>query len=172
MKKVLLLILLIPSMCFAQKLTKNEVDEFTGQSLKKTSIEVFSSTLKNHVAYQFSQVNNTKWFRLKMIIPSSGGSVFSISKDNKIIFKLNNGEFLTLYCHEYTTTCKGCAVEGLVGSDAWGIDAPYHITDEQLEQLKNNPPVKIRVYTNDGYVEEDIKEKNQKIFIKSIDLIL
>src|SRR5690606_30477557 len=87
---------------------------------------------------------------------------FSIGKGQEIMFKLDNGEVVKLPNLEYAITCKGCGARGFGGSEGQGIEVFYMLNEEEFEKLKNNTVVKVRIYTNDGYVEEDVKEKNSK----------
>jgi len=45
------------------------------------------------------------------------------------------------------------------------------ISDEQIDQLKNNKITKVRVYTSEGYAECDVKEKDAEKVIKALELL-
>jgi hypothetical protein len=97
--------------------------------------------------------------------------VFSIDKDMQIMFKLDNGDIVTLNNLKFTVTCNGCGATGFVGSQAEGIDVRYPITKEQVEKLKAGKIVKVRVYTGDGYIDQDIKDKNAEKVTASLNLL-
>ena len=150
------------SLTYGQTLEENKVDEFTDNTVKRTSWETLNMTMSFTSYFRISHINDNYYFDLKMMIGGTGGKVFSIAKDQEIMFKLDNGEIVKLPNLEYTITCTGCGAKGLSGSNAQGIKVSYSINKEQFEQLKNNTIIKIRIYTNDGYIEEDTKEKHAK----------
>jgi len=99
------------------------------------------------------------------------GSVFSIDKDQELMFKLTNDEIIKLPNLEFKTTCEGCGAKGFTGSLAQGIHVAYPMTLDQIEKLKNNDSDKIRIYTNDGYREYKMKSKNYIKIKKALSLI-
>lgn len=161
----------IGSQTFGQKLEENEVDEFTNNKIKRTSWETLNMTTKFTAYFRISRINSHDYFELKMMFGGYRGKVFSIDKDQEIMFKLNNGEFVKLPNLEYTITCTGCGAKGLSGSSAQGIKVSYLLNKEEFEILKNNKVIKMRIYTNDGYVESEIKEKHVKKIPKALELI-
>ena len=76
------------------------------------------------------------------------------------MLKLSNDEIIRLPNLKYEITCTGCAAKGFAGSAAQGVNVSYILDKDQLEKLKSYEVVKIRVYTTDGYVEDDSKQKN------------
>jgi hypothetical protein len=51
------------------------------------------------------------------------------------------------------------------------MEVDFSISENDLDFLKNHVIRKIRIYTNDGYIESEVKEKFGTIFIKEIELI-
>jgi hypothetical protein len=143
----------------AQTLEENKTDDFTNNKVKRTSWETVNETMSFSAYFRISQINSDTFFDLKLMI---GGKVFSVKKDQELMFKLENGEVVKLANLEYTITCKGCGARGFIGSAAEGAKMSYLIDKDQLEKLKTSKVVKLRIYTSDGYVENDIKEKNSK----------
>lgn len=156
------------SLTFGQTLEENKVDEFTNNTVKRTSWETLNMTMKFTAYFRVSSINDHDYFDLKLML---GGKVFSIGKDQEIMFKLDNGEFVKLPNLKFTITCTGCGAKGYSGSAAQGIKVSYPIDKEQFEKLKNNTVVKIRIYTNDGYVENDTKEKHAKKIQTALKLV-
>jgi len=171
MKKTLLLITLILSVLslqsFAQKLEENKVDDFTNKSIKKTSWEVLYTTFTANAYFSISSIDRIKYFDFRY----QNGSVFSIDNGQELMFKLDNGDILKVQNLKYTLTCTGCGAKGLTGSGTQGIEVSYPFTDEQKEILKAHKVLKIRFYTNDGYVENDIKDKVADKIQQAIKLI-
>ena len=168
-KKLLTIILLIgfSIQVKGQKLVENKVDEFTGNQIKRTSW-VTTSIGYSRTNFGISKINNNFYLNLKML----KGGVFSIAKGANIMFKLTNEEIITLSNNNYEITCTGCGAIGFVGSAAQGINTSYDITTEQLTKLKNIGIKKIRIYTSDGYLEDDLKSKHDRKIKKAISLIL
>jgi len=171
MKKTVLLIItmltLISLQSFAQKLEENKVDDFTNKSVKRTSWETLYTTFTANAYFRISNIDNTKYFDFKY----QNGTVFSIDNGQELMFKLNNGDIVKVVNLNYTLTCTGCGAKGFTGSGAQGIEVSYPISDEQLKELKANKIVKVRFYTNDGYVENDIKDKAAEKIEQSLSLV-
>lgn len=151
----------------AQKLVENKIDEFTENSIKRTSWERFVQTALFTSNFRISKIDDNLFFELKMM----DGSVFSIDKDQKLMFKLEDNEIVKLPNLEFKVTCEGCGAKGFAGSLAQGIQVAYLINLEQIEKLKNNNAEKIRIYTNDGYREYEMKSKNYAKVKKALSLI-
>jgi hypothetical protein len=166
MKKNLLVVTLCFStvFCFSQKLEENEVDEFTGNSIKRTSWELLS-TFKPY--FRISKINNSYTFQIKLML----GNVFSIDKGEFLMLKLDNDSIVKLPNLEYAITCTGCGAVGYLGSGAQGIHVKYILHEEAREKLKKHLVTKIRIYTSDGYVDYDTKKKNAQKIIKALEII-
>lgn len=160
-KQIALLVLIIVAFCAnAQKLVEEQVDEFTGHEVKRTSWErlTLNKTGDNH--FRFSSINKTIYFDVKLMF----GKVFAIDEDAELMFKLDNGEILKLYNLKYVITEIGAGATGLNGSATPGIQTSYVQKDSDISILKEHDIVKFRIYTTDGYRESDIKPKTaQKI---------
>jgi hypothetical protein len=152
----------------AQNLEKNEIDEFTGNTVKRTSWETFNNNTGFYGHFRISKINNSYFFDLKMMI---GNSVFSINQNDELLFKLSNDDVVTLNNIEYSLACIGCGAKGFAGSQGYGVNTSYPISIEQIEQLKNSDIVKIRIYTSKGYVESDIKAKHASKINKALTII-
>jgi len=169
-KALILSIILIATLIqvSAQTLTQNETDEFTGSTVKHSSWETLNASMKYTAYFRISKINDFYYFDLKMAI---GSTVFSIDKDQEIMFKLSNGKIIKIPNLEYTITCEGCGARGYVGSGIQGIQVSYNLTSEQIKELKNNSIVKIRIYTNIGYVENNLKPKYYQKILNSLLII-
>ena len=172
MKNKLLIQIIIISIisfnAFGQEIEENRVDDFTGNSIKRTSWETLNMTMKFAAYFRISNIDDLYFFDLKMMI---GGKVFSIDKEQELMLKLSNNEIITLPNLKHTITCNGCGARGLSGSNAQGIKVSYLITEEQIYKLKDSDVTKIRIYTTNGYVENDLKSKHNKKIKKAMSLI-
>lgn len=162
MKKTTLIILIlltaIVSRSFGQKLEESKTDDFTGKSVKRTSWETFcySTSTMSNAHFRISLVGDLETFDMRLMM----NKVFSIDKDAQLMLKLDDGEVVTLENLEYQITCKGCGATGFAGSEAEGIEVRYPLSKEQIAILKAHKVVKARTTTNDGYFDNDIKDKN------------
>jgi hypothetical protein len=57
-----------------------------------------------------------------------------------------------------------------MGSDQ-GVNLPLLLLPDQIENLSVAPAVAIRIYTVDGYIETDIKEKDGDMIAKQLKLV-
>jgi hypothetical protein len=155
--KLLIPLLLISVSSFAQKLTENKRDDFTNKGIKQTSVEKLARSSKmSGFSYDFSirKVDSTYLFNVRMM--SFG--VYSIAKYDKFLIKLKNDSIITLYNPEYEISGRGRGSSGLSGSNTQGTSIYYPITVDQINQILQSDITKIRVYTTEGYSEEDVKE--------------
>ena len=152
-----------------QVLEENKVDEFTKHSVKRTSWETLNSSMKFNAYFRISKIDDLIYFDLKMSI--GVGEVFSIKKDQELMFKLANDSIVSLPNLEYALTCKGCGAKGYMGSAAHGIQVSYPINIKQIDLLKKEKVIKARVYTSTGYVEDELKDKNALKIKKALSLV-
>ena len=164
--KTLLFLIGTSLSAYGQTLEVDEIDEFTKHRVKKTSYETLY--LWKFTAYcRVAKVEKEERIDLKLMIKG----VFSIDKDAEFMFKLDNDEIVTLKNLQYEITCNGCGSNGYLGSQAQGLKTSYGLTAEQHDKLRDHRIVKIRIYTSDGYVEGEIKEKTALTFQNALRLV-
>lgn len=166
-------LLIISALCstqtlFAQKLKENKVDEFTKNSVKRTSWETLTTNMQFTAQYRLSQINKDKLFDFKII---QGGKVLGMKKGEEMMLKLENGEIVTLTSLESATSCVGCGSTNIVGSAAQGISVTYSLSDEAYSKLTGNKVDKVRIYTTDGYLEKEVKDKAANTLQTTLSLI-
>ena len=156
------LIFLTPKLSIAQTIVENKIDEFTNHKIVRSSWETLNISWKYTGYFRISQINETMYFDLKMGIAEgmSKGKIFSIGENQEIMFKIESGEIIKLKNLRHEVTCIGCGAIGHAGSGGYGLSVSFVLPKENAEKLKNNKVVKIRIYTTDGYVEDDTKEKH------------
>ncbi len=162
-------LLLLSKPIAAQTLADNKIDEFTNDTIARTSWEHLNYSMKFTAFFRITRINDNVQFDLKLMLGS--GAVFAIDKDQEIMFKLDCGEFVKLQNSAYTITCTGCGAKGFAGSGAQGIKTSYFISKEELTKLRNYKVVKMRIYTTDGYLEADVKSGTAEKISKAIKLI-
>lgn len=171
MKQFFIVISIIPSICFGQKLEENKIDEFTKAYVKKTSWETLNPFGFSNKLYAFTRIrkiDSTYFLDFKVTLRS--GSVFSISQGDELMIKTSDS-IIVLSNLKYQISCTGCGVKGFTGSGLEGIEVMYEIPASDVFYLLNNKIKKIRVYTSDGYVEDDIKDKNAEMFVRQLKLV-
>lgn len=157
---------------YSQKLTENKIDEFTKQSIQKTSWETLFSTTKGTSYFRISKIDNILFVQLKFRLNEGFETKsFSIEKNQELMFKTKEGEIITLKNLKSTVTCVGCGAISFNASQALGIEVSYQMSEEQFNILKNSFLEKIRIYTDIDYKEFEIKKKNALLFTNSLKLI-
>ncbi len=87
------------------------------------------------------------------------------------MLKTDTDSIITITNPKFTTSCIGCGSKGLNGSGTLGIDITYIIYNSQITYLKNHSVVKIRFYTQEGYIELDVKDRFRDVIKKELSLI-
>lgn len=167
--KLLLPLLLLSSTAFAQKLITDKTDEFTGKKIKETSVENLAQPLSG-ISYRFSfkKINDNVYFNLRVI---SHGSVFAI-KDGEVLMLKTADSVIKLSNTEYSISKKGGAGGGLSSSYSEGVSLYFLLSNESIEMIKNKTIQKIRLYTTNGYSEQEIKSAADKRVKDALALIL
>jgi hypothetical protein len=163
--KILLPLLISPLFCISQKLTENQVDEFTKNTVKRTSWEPLSKTGRMYAHVRAAKINDKYSLDLKLMFKEGllyGTSVFAVKDGQNVMLKLDNDSIVKLDVLKYEISCRGCGAINLIGSDGQGVHLIMLLDKETVAYLSGNKVVKIRVYTTDGYTESDIKEKHQQ----------
>lgn len=171
MKKIILILMIIINTNYTcgQELIKNEVDEFTGKTVKETSWETLNKKSKLYSYVRFRKVDSTIYFVFKMMI---GNKVYSVDKGEVLYLKFADEEVVKISNSEYQLTTYGAGATGLAGSKMLGVELTCIINQEILSKLEEKTLAKVRVYTSDGYVEGEVNEKQAekfKVLAKLID---
>jgi len=171
MKNVILLIATLFSVVYysySQELVENKIDDFTNKAIKRTSWERLFYTNKGNVYFRISNIDNSYYFDFKYM----DGSVFSVEKGAKLMFKLENDSIYTLENLEYGITGYGEGAIGFSGSLGMGIKLTYvSLDDTKFEILGNKKAKRLRFYTSKGYIEEDLKPQRAELIPNAIKLV-
>jgi hypothetical protein len=150
-----------------QKLEVNKTDDFTKKLVKQTSWESLASTIIVNAHYCFSLTGDVETFNLKLMMDK----VFFINQDQQIIFKMDNGDIITLTNNAYSITCTGCGAVGFAGSAAEGLEVSYHLDNDQIAKLKAGKITEVRIFTTTESFDVDIKGKNATKVQASLNLL-
>lgn len=161
MKKILLLLIVfISTICSAQEIKKNEVDDFTGNKLIETSWERINYSMKGYCTYlNLSLLNDKQYLGVKVTTLS----VCSVMEGNEILFKTKDGGVYKLKAIETVISAKGEGAISLQGAQAEGIHVRYA---GDLSFLGTNTIDKIRVYTRNKYLDIEITDKYKENIMK------
>jgi hypothetical protein len=163
------LFLLIFIKANSQTLKENKVDEFTKNSVKRTSWEPVSKMGKIYAHVRASKINDQYYLDVKTILLA--GDVFGIKEGDVVMLKMSTDSILTLNNPKHLVSCKGCGSVNIIGSDGYGVELNLPVLPDQVDYLISNKITKIRIYTTDGFVESDIKEKFQDAASRVLKLI-
>ena len=161
MKKLLLLLMLfVTNISFAQHISIDEVDKFTENRVIQinaltgkywsASDAINKNVFKEQVflstkLMKFPEGNITSYINLN--VQSNYSICFS---QGQVIFLFENGEKLTLN----QSSKLDCNTKNNV---------QFHLTMEELKILSNNIISEFRIYTTDGYIDFEMKKKAKKI---------
>lgn len=172
MKKLLLAVFFTLSLLkgFSQTLEENKIDEFTKASVKRTSYEPLIQNGKWYLFFRVSKINGTEYLDMKMIYYKNNKYQI-IRQGMQVMVLLQDDSVINLSNIETATSCRGCGARGLSGSGALGIAVNYLVHPDDHRALKSLPIKKIRIYTTDGYIEDEIKDKRSDLLIQLLSLV-
>lgn len=160
MKKLLWIVLIFTGFGYSQdcKYKKNEIDDFT----KKKIIETKSEWLCENVAYSFKKNDDTKYLRVEI----GSFKVFAISDGAKLMFLTDKEDPIVLIFQKYEISRT---TPGAIASQY--VSEIINISEDVLKRFQNEKITKVRIYTTDGYIDHDIKEKRFKRFQETLKCI-
>lgn len=138
---------------FAQKCKykKNEVDKFTKNRVVTTKEKGLDLTMGSSLTVQAKVINEFTYLEFRLIT----GSVFSMTQGNKVIILFSNDSTLTL------ENMKTFVAEPS-GAGPWVGWVKTSLTEDQIQTLYSYDVKSVRVYTTQGYLTREVKEKNVK----------
>jgi len=163
MKKVFF-ILFLTNIAFAQncKFLKNEIDAFS----KEKVIETNSKSLTNEI----SQSLDVGFFYEKspfisMDFTFQRQTDFNVTSDKNVLFLLNNDEVISINIGNDIIPKRSSGL-GVTYGGITSYKMKLPITIENLNLIKDIGINKIRLQTNEGFQEFEVKNKNkaQKIY--------
>ncbi len=170
MKKLffITIFLCFTSISFAQELKVNEIDDFTNERVKITSWKTITMNMQFTAYFKIAKINDNIFFHLKLIF---GSRVFSIKEDQELMFKLENGDVISLFNPKFIISCRGCGSIDINGSGMQGVHIAFPMPYQKSVMLEDNVIEKFRIYTSKGYIENWLKPKNDKKIKKALALV-
>lgn len=168
MKRILILLFLLPTSTFAQRIVEDKIDEFTKSHKVYTSWERLLYNFDGNSFYRFRKIDSLILFDFKY---QKNGNVQSIPTNASFYFKLSNDSIIELKCIEGVVSGKGDGAIGISGSGMYGLNAKYKITRNEIEKLKIADLSKVRFYLRDSYIEFEVNKKYSTIFKAALILL-
>lgn len=173
---MIIVLIFLPLTIISQELNKKIVDEFTGNvELSTTWENLFkqgSGMSQNLTVCKFriSKVNDHAFLEIKLIV--KGGQVFAVDESLPLSIILENGSLLEFNPIEFYIAHQGGGSIGLSGSALWGAHIKYiPIEESQFHQMMENKVTKVRINTDIGFVQDELKPKEQEKLQNSIKLL-
>lgn len=164
MKKLLMLLMLIPMMSFAQCKKKVEIDKFTGDTIKTSKNYMINRNYIYYgVAFQTWEYNNTDYLKITWV----DNKIHSIYKDDNISFLLENKMVIEMV-----------PIDNVVGDynrveniTLWTIKPTYFISSHDKEVLSKYKATHVRIMTTEGYAEYKISKKGADKLMKAFNCL-
>lgn len=148
----------------AQKIIKDEIDEFTGSRITETNYINFSDGF----TCALHKVNNTVVLRTTY---NCGDKIYSMEKGADLMFKLENDSIITLKNLEDAVAEYWSLNLGKTFIEHFNLKTRYVIPEEVYTLLKTYKIRTIRFYTTDGYITETVPDKRAKKILKLFHLL-
>lgn len=148
------------TLCFSQKLTKNGEDEFTGNSVKETSV----ITMGKYMVFA-KQINNN----IEFIQLFDSNSEYSMKPGDKFYFLFSDNSKLIL---EATQLAESVEREPFQGQTSkYRLIQVYALTPEQVNILQKNIVTKVRWENNIGNDNCNVTPRQAKKLLKTFNLL-
>lgn len=150
MKRTIFLLMMLPSICLAQKIESDKIDDFTGQrNISTTRIDFDGpTTTVGGTAYikgKDTLIGFTLFFRTTRTTSTDKAT---------LLLKLDNNEIITL---------QNVAKYEIISSGRPGFIITKTSTSDR-ESLKKHKVLKYRVNTSNTYIDVDLSPKHQTAF--------
>lgn len=160
----LLLLLLLPTTLFCQKIKVNAIDKFTNEKIIETDSKYLRMGFSCGMSAAYRSVDSFLLIR----IDGYGCGVGVVGKDEKFIFLLSD---------KSTVTVKSKGVQdykigsGSISQNSYSHE--YYITKEDIKKLSETTIENTRAYYSNAYEDIEIKKTDglielSKIFLQAI----
>lgn len=161
---ILLLILSIYTSAQKCDFIVNGVDEFTGKKSLLTKPFNINKSFTSRYFFSFS-ISSIDKQRFIFIQLTGGGQSLFIKKENPLMIKLKDDKIINLSPFETTPTKYESIANGVTVSR---ITPKYEISDDDLNRISTIGISKIRMVTDDGVYDSDVKDKDNKNIANAI----
>lgn len=139
------------------KMSKNEVDEFTGDIRLSTKEYMLGKDHGWGAKASISKINDTWFLRLSC----TQASIYTVMEGAELILMHDDGSQTKLFANstEVATPVR-------VGSSIyWTTDVGYTVSEKQIDILFKKPLSKFRQNSRDSYFDYECKGESQKSLI-------
>lgn len=168
MKYFIFFTLSLPLSALSQKLVENKVDDFTKALVKRTSWETICKKGNFWTYARCSKIDSSRYLTFRIM---SNKKVYVVNEGNELMLKLTNDSIVTLHTIKRAISCIGCGSIGLIGSAADGIEVEFFMPKSKFAYLLSHPVAKMRLYSNSGFIEAEIKENWANLLIAQLKLV-
>lgn len=155
---------------YSQKITKSEIDEFTNHKIVETSWHAVYRGWTDAGYARFRSIDNRVIIDFSLMFTNAKGYI--ISTEDRLMLKLGNDTVIKLNPIETAIPCRGCCSTGFKGMNDFGSISHYSMSNEQFNQLLKSLIVKVRIYTGDGYIENEVKPNRAKTLFELAKLLI
>ena len=143
----------------------HEKDQITGNIVKGNTFNIGSFLDRS---WQLGLNKHGDQYFVGMYIRLSGNSRDVITPENTIIFKLENGEIITIHANEdYVPTSQTTHYEIV----SW-FNARYYISEDNMLKIASSRLIYIRVSVGTKIYDKSFSKKKGKLFQRSAKCIL
>lgn len=162
LKVTVIMTLMSASVVNAQRIAENETDEFTGVKKVATNWGTLYMNMSGTMHYRIRVLDKRPYLHVKLY---TGSRLVTIRQSHQFMLKLENDSIVKLSPSESSVGCFGCAsIDGFIGSKAAGVSVYYPLSVSDVNSLVRFGLKKTRIYTDEGYFEEQINEKKAIVF--------
>jgi hypothetical protein len=172
MEKILysVIFLLLFTTVKSQEIVRNEIDEFEKVRIIETNwMPIYKGFMPGKTyLFRFSSIDSNIFLDLK--ISTTNNKIFSVSEgENKFLLKCNDSIVLRFSNSHYEITESGGGSEGMWGGTTYGLWLRLNINNlEEFLMIKQIE--KFRIYTNEGYIDEEISAEKSKQILELVQL--
>jgi hypothetical protein len=153
----LLTALLLPIYVQCQEIAENRIDDFLNTHIVKTDWVQINHPSEHLAFFRVSAIDSAYSIEYKKVVPKA----YVVDRQPLLVKFKGSEEMMQLESSEKSQSCNGCGARGFAGSDAWGIHLVYRLSNNAVQRLRHEQISKIRIYTEQGYIEEDFTTEKQ-----------
>jgi hypothetical protein len=173
-----LLAFILPATVFAQKMDKPQIDKFTNDTTFFTTTEKIASnkgalsSYAEDIESYMSSKNGAILLHLKIELTTEDHHRFEISPGNSISFKLADNSIINFSNISYVLAKRESVGPRITGRLCWTGEVTVNVVKGDIAKITSSAATVIRVQTNQGNVDFDVKSKYSDVIKKAFVLIL
>lgn len=141
-------------------LVKNEKDKFTGHRVVQTGYNTLHRGTVGGIRLRTTIIDSVTILNLAYSLPRA----YSVDEGKELMLLLSDGSKVTLKNLEYRLSEAATGA----GVTIFAAMLDFPLSPDEIKRLSQNDVTAVRLYTNDGYFDDDIKPKFAASLRKSI----